>query len=117
MTAPQERAAASLASFDLGRLSEQFGAMAESFERDGKDPQQAATLSLTQMCLLHGLPILTPQQGDAARGTNPTYLGKGFFGSAFLNREEALVVKVTSDAASIVLEAKALTLLKGEPRV
>ncbi|ROT70652.1 hypothetical protein C7M84_011067 [Penaeus vannamei] len=75
---------------------------------------------VTRLCLRHGLPLLTSQQCDAARGENPTVLGEGAFGRALLNQERGLVVKVALNKESLpsfIWEAKALLLLEGVPRV
>lgn len=89
-------------------------------ENEGQDPHVMDTQIVTRMCLSHGLPILTPQQCDAARGTKPALLGEGGFGRAYLNEEEGLVVKDALDREqmpSVLTEAKAMMLLQGIPRV
>lgn len=103
-------------------LDDEFAQVEVSARRENqdKDPDWINTYVVNQMCLNHGLPILSPEQGDAARGKNPKVLGRGAFGCAYLNQEEGLVVKTlfySLDLPGLLIEAKAMMLLQDIPCV
>lgn len=75
---------------------------------------------MTELCISHGLPVLSARQHDFCLGRSPAQLGVGAFGRAFLNEEEGLVVKVAFDwdfMPSFLTEAKAMGMLQGTPGV